>query len=188
MYSSTGVTVPQVRDALSNTPYNHLSHHAYSNLEFPIESALQLANGQITLGQLMLSRFPELAEVFLSCCQTNLGKPNLTDELITLGTGFLCAGARSVISTLWSVYQLSTAFFCLAYYAARETQTRSQAIQTAQQQLRSMTGAELKAKLPELTAYFDRQIEQAYHQGDLNLALQLEGAKAAMVRAIKKDG
>lgn len=80
----------------------------------------------------------------------------------------------------------ATAFFCLAYYAARETQTRSQAIQTAQEQLRSMTGAELKAKLPELTAYFDRQIEQAHLQGDLNLALQLEGAKTAMGKQLRK--
>lgn len=51
-----------------------------------------------------------------------------------------------------------------------------------------MTGDDLKAKLPELTAYFDQQIEQAHHHGDLNLAMQLEGAKTAIDRqATKKD-
>lgn len=180
-------TVTQVQTLLGQRSYLHASHHADSNLEHPLESALQLSDGRITLGQLMFCRFPELEEIFLSCCETNFSNPNVTDDLITIGTGFLCAGARSVISTLWSVYDLSTAFFCLEYYQARQTQTRAEAIQTAQQQIRSMTGEQLKAKLPELKAYFNEQIDLAETDGNITLALQIDEEITKLEKMTKKD-
>ncbi|MDE5107323.1 MAG: CHAT domain-containing protein [Trichodesmium sp. St17_bin3_1_1] len=44
--------------------------------------------------------FPNLDEIFLSCCETNLGSTKITDDTMTLDTGFFYAGARSVISSL----------------------------------------------------------------------------------------
>ena len=64
--------------------------------------------------------------------------------LLTIGTGFLLAGARAVVSTLWSVDQLSTAIFCVFYYQFREEgYDRGLAIQKAQKELRELTGSEL---------------------------------------------
>ena len=71
----------------------HSCHHAISRLDNPLESYLKLADGDITLGELMTPgwRFPQLVEVFLSCCETNLGIPSLTDDILTLSTGlFVC--------------------------------------------------------------------------------------------------
>jgi CHAT domain-containing protein len=88
-------------------------------LNDPLNSALELGDGNITLGQLMSPswRFDKtLSDVFLSCCETGLGTPEITDDILTLSAGFLCAGARSVISTLWAVDDLATALFSLFYY------------------------------------------------------------------------
>jgi CHAT domain-containing protein len=128
----------------------HSIHHAASNLGSPLESALQLADGNITLGQLLSPgwRMPHLVDVFLSCCETNLGTPNLTDDLLTLSTGFLCAGARSVVSTLWSVDALATALFCDFYYEFRDAGSdRPTALQEAQQAMRSLTLQQLSSHL-----------------------------------------
>ncbi|WP_414528395.1 CHAT domain-containing protein [Nodularia chucula] len=126
----------------------HSCHHAQSRLDNPLESQLTLAHGScITLGQLMTPswRLPQLVEVFLSCCETNLGKPSLTDDVLTLSTGFLCAGARSVISSLWKVNDLATALFSIFYYQHRKHgQSRPEALRQAQIQLRELTQVDLK--------------------------------------------
>lgn len=144
----------------------HSIHHAGSDLENPLESALVLANHErLTLGQLMSPgwRMPHLVEVFLSCCETNLGLPNVTDDIVTLSAGFLCAGARAVISTLWSVDALATALFCDFYYQFREKGSdRPTALQQAQQELRLLSGEQL-ANLP-LNQQLEQQLAEAYYR------------------------
>jgi CHAT domain-containing protein len=133
----------------------HSCHHAQSRLDNPLESQLKLADGSITLGQLMTPswRLPKLLEVFLSCCETNLGTPSLTDDILTLSTGFLCAGARSVVSTLWSVKDLATALFSIFYYQQRqEGKNRPEALQKAQIQLRELTKLDLNNIFQEIEA------------------------------------
>ena len=124
------------------TQVNNLlsSHHASSQLDRPFESCLKLADDNITLGELLTSRYPNLNEIFLSCCETHLGGTTITDDILTLATGFLCAGARSVISTLWGVDDLATSLFSIFYYEQRKQGiSRSLAIQAAQLQLRTLT-------------------------------------------------
>ncbi|MFB2837463.1 CHAT domain-containing protein [Floridanema evergladense] len=141
------------------------SHHAQSRLDNPLESMLVLADGAITLGQLLTPawRLPQLSDVFLSCCETGLGlTPDLTDDILTLGTGFLCAGARSVVSTLWSVDDLATAIFSILYHEYRHILNRPAALQKAQQELQQMTGAELTNRYKqELIDLLDEKYEQS---------------------------
>ena len=90
-------------------------------------------------------RLPELSDVFLSCCETNLGETKITDDLLTLGTGFLCAGARSVVSTLWAVNDLATSLFSIFYYQFRLAGcSRPDALRRAQVRLQTISGAELE--------------------------------------------
>ncbi|MBD2425575.1 CHAT domain-containing protein [Phormidium sp. FACHB-1136] len=142
----------------------HSIHHAASNLSNPLDSALQLADGDITLGHLLSPgwRMPHLVDVFLSCCETNLGTPTLTDDLLTLSTGFLCAGARSVVSTLWSVNALATAIFCDLYYQFREQgRDRPTALQQAQQKMQHLSGKDLKTHYQPLRDQLAAQWKQA---------------------------
>ncbi|WP_448571880.1 CHAT domain-containing protein, partial [Trichothermofontia sp.] len=137
----------------------HSSHHASSVLDKPLESALALGDGSLTLGQLMSPgwRMPDLLEVFLSCCETALGNPTITDDLLTLSAGFLCAGARSVISTLWSVDVTATALFCIYYYRYRQAGCdRPTALQQAQQDLRTLSGQDLENAIDPIVAYLQQ--------------------------------
>ena len=167
-------------DKTNPTHLLHASHHAGSNLDYPLESALQLANQEtITLGQLLSPawRMKELEEVFLSCCETNLTNPNTNDDILTIGTGFLCAGARGVISTLWSVNAFATALFCIFYYEERKGNEakkggdRPTAIYNAQKRLREFKGAELGIDQPTGIAiedYLKQQLETLVEKSSEN--------------------
>ncbi|PSB00876.1 hypothetical protein C7B64_21285 [Merismopedia glauca CCAP 1448/3] len=140
-------TVSNYRQVVRQVNLLHSSHHASSNLLKPLESQLLLADGRITLGELMTPawRFPKLVDVFLSCCETNLGLTKITDDILTLATGFLCAGARSVCSTLWTANDIASAIFSLFYYQfQQQNYSRTQSLQQAQIKLRNLTGIELQ--------------------------------------------
>ncbi|MBW4575784.1 MAG: tetratricopeptide repeat protein [Aphanothece sp. CMT-3BRIN-NPC111] len=163
-------TVENYRELANKVQVLHSSHHAQSRLDNPLESLLLLGNGTITLGQLMTPgwQLPNLSDVFLSCCETNLGVTEITDDILTLATGFLCAGARSVCSTLWAVDDLATALFSILYYQNRKQgRDRPTALQQAQMQLRSLTGKQLKKEYKrQLDAHLDEQFNRAEAAGD----------------------
>lgn len=152
------------------------SHHAQSRLDNPLESRLELADGSITLGQLMTPgwRMPHLSDVFLSCCETGLGVTEITDDILTLSTGFLCAGARSVVSTLWAVDDLATALFSIFYHQQRQQgYNRPKSLQQAQVSLRTLTGEQLKTnyhtQLLELLEHKFEQAENSRQEAEDNL-------------------
>ena len=140
-------TVKNYRKLAEQVQILHSCHHAESCLYNPLESQLKLGDGSITLGQLMSPgwRLPDLVDVFLSCCETNLDNPDITDNLLTLSTGFLCAGAISVISSLWKVDDLATALLSIFYYQQRqEGKNRPEALKQAQIKLRELRKADLE--------------------------------------------
>ncbi|ACC83531.1 CHAT domain-containing protein [Nostoc punctiforme] len=156
LIGSSQATSKNYRQLAQQVQVLHSCHHAQSCLDNPLESQLKLAqDSSITLGQLMTPswRLPQLVEVFLSCCETNLGTPSLTDDILTLSTGFLCAGARSVVSTLWSVNDLATALFSIFYYQQRqEGKNRPEALQKAQIKLRDFKKVDLNKIFHEVEA------------------------------------
>lgn len=128
----------------------HSIHHASAQLAAPLNSALHLADGDITLAQLMSYRWrmPQMQDIFLAGCETNLGNPSISDDILTLGAGFLCAGARSVVSTLWIVDAIATTVFCEFYYYERQLgHDRPTALHNAQVQLREQTITDLNRSL-----------------------------------------
>ncbi|OUL35675.1 hypothetical protein BV372_10265 [Nostoc sp. T09] len=152
---SNQATKAKYRQLAEQVQVLHCCHHAESRLDNPLESYLKLGDGNITLGQLMTPgwRLPNLSDVFLSCCETNLGNPSLTDDILTLSTGFLCAGARSVVSTLWEVNDLATALFSIFYYQHRQQgKSRPEALRQAQIFLRSLRKEDVKEISPEAQA------------------------------------
>ncbi|MBD0361991.1 MAG: CHAT domain-containing protein, partial [Coleofasciculus sp. C3-bin4] len=158
-------TVSNYRQLAKQVQVLHSSHHAQSRLDNPLESKLELGDGTITLGQLMTPgwRLPHLCDVFLSCCETGLGVTEITDDILTLSSGFLCAGARNVVSTLWSVEDLATALFSIFYHRYRkQSSCRPAALQQAQEELRSLSGQTLATVYqPQLTLLLDQKFQQA---------------------------
>ncbi len=163
---SQQASIGNYRKLLQTVQVIHSSHHAQSRLDHPLESALILADGCITLSQLLTPswRSPQLENVFLSCCETGLGVAEITDDILTFSTAFLCAGARSVISTLWAVDDLATALFSLFYYQYRhQGNKRLESIKKAQFELRTLTGETLtiiyKPKLSSFLAQKGNEID-----------------------------
>ncbi|HEY9862360.1 MAG TPA: CHAT domain-containing tetratricopeptide repeat protein [Candidatus Obscuribacterales bacterium] len=165
---SSQATVNNYRQLVKQVQAIVSSHHAQSRLDNPLESRLELGDGSITLGQLMTPgwRMPHLCEVFLSCCETGLGITEITDDILTLSTGFLCAGARSVVSTLWNVDDLATALFSIFYHESRqEGYSRPESLRQAQVNLRTLTGEELGRQYQrQLNELLEQKFEQA--EGD----------------------
>ncbi|MEA5550157.1 CHAT domain-containing protein [Anabaena cylindrica UHCC 0172] len=175
LIGSSQATVQNYRKLAEQVQILHSCHHAESCLYNPLESQLKLGDGSITLGQLMSPgwRLPDLIDVFLSCCETNLDKPDITDNLLTLSTGFLCAGTISVISSLWQVDDLATALLSIFYYQQRqEYKNRPEALKEAQIKLRELKKADLeeickelrKADLEEISQAAENQRQQARNQ------------------------
>jgi CHAT domain-containing protein len=163
-------TVANYRLLLSRINRIHSSHHACSRLDNPLESALNLADGDITLGDLLLGeKYPDLDEVFLSACETHVGKFTFTDDVATLTTGFLCIGARSVQSTLWAVSDLVTTIFDVFYHQERSKGfNRAVSLKLAQASLRNLSGEDFRlSHYPELQQFLDTEqeaIEQRVEQ------------------------
>jgi tetratricopeptide (TPR) repeat protein len=151
-------TISNYENLLNQVQVLHSSHHASSDLNNSLESKLQLSDGDINLARIFTWRFTDLAEVFLSCCETNLTLTQITDDPLSIASGFLCAGARNVVSTLWAVDDLATALFCILYYQEKQDKSRSEAICQAQFKLRHLTGDELSASYKlQLEDYFEGQ-------------------------------
>ncbi|WP_446361290.1 CHAT domain-containing protein [Coleofasciculus chthonoplastes] len=158
-------TVTEYKTLASQVQILHSSHHATSNPTQPLDSYLVLGDGSLTLSQLISPgwRMPNLSDVFACCCEVNFSVNKLTDDLLSLATGFLCAGARNVVSTQWSVEDLASALLAIFYYNFRDAgMSRSQALQQGQIKLRNLTGEEFaKNYQGEIGKSLQQQYDQA---------------------------
>ena len=116
-------TPSRVTAAMHDASYIHFACHGVFDREAPLEAGLELAPGEssplkyertcvarLTLGQIFeRAHFRRAPLVVLSACETGIPRvEEVRDEYIGLPAGFLFAGAKSVISTLWPVSDLAT--------------------------------------------------------------------------------
>lgn len=86
----------------------HLACHGEFRADSPAFSALHLADGPWPVHE--LSQLPmDLRLVVLSACETGQSQQAPGDELMGLVRGFMLAGARQVLATLWAVDDKATA-------------------------------------------------------------------------------
>ncbi len=140
------------------------SHHAKSNLTEPLESRLLLGDTDLTLGELLNPsiRFPQLVDLFLSCCETALGNSELTDDIFTLRAAFLSAGASNVISSLWAVNDLATTILSFFFHCNRaEGIPSADALWQAQMELKELTLAKAEESLENAEAVLEEFVEGA---------------------------
>ena len=96
----------------------HFSCHAEFNPEFPLSSALILANKEyLTLREVFEMRLSQCRLITLSACETGMTDPTcISDEYIGLPSGFHYAGAPAIVSSLWAVNDLSTTLLIVKLY------------------------------------------------------------------------
>ncbi|MGK7928034.1 MAG: CHAT domain-containing protein, partial [Spirulina sp.] len=180
--SKTAFNSPETLTKLRESVFAHFSCHGAFDSENPLNSALILAedtsptdpperqeltlrNGRrfdtttqgLTLQEIYanLDLFP-CRLVMLSACESGLISTRNTDEYIGLASGFLYAGAESVVSSFWCVDDFATAFLAIRFYWELEDDIPiAIALQRAQNWLKTVSRSDflhwLKAdlKLPE---------------------------------------
>ncbi|CAK0752067.1 CHAT domain-containing protein [Gammaproteobacteria bacterium] len=123
-------------------PYIHIASHGEFVADDPLSSRLLLASddesnssltdGSLTVGELYSLRL-DSDLITLSACETGLGKILNGDDMLGLTRGFLYAGSRNIISSLWQVDDAATSEIMQIFYMnLKKSQTKLEALRHAQ--------------------------------------------------------
>ncbi|KAJ6477959.1 CHAT domain-containing protein [Mycena vulgaris] len=96
-------TVDAVGLQIQDCSWAHLACHGRQDLVHPTKSHLQLYGGILDLETILRMPFSNAQVVFLAACQTAMGDAELMNESFHLGGGFIAAGFRGAIGTMWSM-------------------------------------------------------------------------------------
>jgi CHAT domain-containing protein len=148
--SREAATVEAVRSNLGKAAIVHFSCHGAANFQEPLNSGLALSDGILTLRDLFALSLPAqngLRLAVLSACETGLPGLENIDEVVSLPIGLLQAGVAGVVSSLWSVDEVSTMMLLTRFYNLwrKEGLEPSIALHQAQQWMIHTTDGE-KAK------------------------------------------
>jgi CHAT domain-containing protein len=124
----------------------HFACHGFSDLISPFNSVLELADTSLSLGEIFSLNLQQTRLVTLSACETGLTDPvGTSSEYIGISSGFLYAGASNVVSSLWTVNDLSTALLMIKFYQNLRTDLSvALALNQAETWLRDISKQELE--------------------------------------------
>jgi CHAT domain-containing protein len=109
----------------------HIATHAVFRQDNPMFSSFKLADGWFTAFDLF-SMVCQTNLVTLSGCQSGMSEVTGADDLLGLMRGFLYAGARSLLLSLWNVNDESTATLMARFYHEwRQGASKSTAFRSA---------------------------------------------------------
>ncbi|MGM0452336.1 MAG: CHAT domain-containing protein [Thermodesulfobacteriota bacterium] len=126
-----------VVDHIADYDIIHIASHGEFDPVNPLMSAIKLSAGQNPAddGDLRATEVFGLDiradMVYLSACQTGLGKVKTGDEIIGLNRSFFYAGTHTVVSSLWRVSDVSTAMLIKAFYREYTRHNKSRSLQAA---------------------------------------------------------
>src|SRR6185436_1263170 len=104
-----------------NYGYVHIASHGRFHWLKVEESGLRLADGWLTMNDLLTGRWDlrGVRLVTLSACETGMSDddPSSRDEFVSLPGAVLLAGVPCVVGTLWSVEDMATALLVRRMYS-----------------------------------------------------------------------
>lgn len=125
-YVGDSATEERAKSVSKHTRYLHFASHGLLDERFPLNSGLALTipaemtegqdNGILQAWEIFEGLRIEADLVVLSACETGLGKEMGGEGLVGLTRAFHYAGARSVLASLWSVADDSTAALMVRFY------------------------------------------------------------------------
>ncbi|CAD5946100.1 HEAT repeat domain-containing protein [Planktothrix agardhii] len=158
--------------------YFHFSGHAEYNFKNPLNSYLMLSKNHqdnLTLNTILAEMQMSCADLVTlsACCTGVVDGLQPTDEHLGIATGFLLAGAKAIVGSLWQVNSISTAFLLDEFYRQFDAVgNKAIALQNAQNWLRCCTAE----KLRERANTWDLSVLESKDRFRLDLALdRLEG-------------
>ncbi|MBE7461382.1 MAG: CHAT domain-containing protein [Zoogloeaceae bacterium] len=128
----------------SQYAYLHFATHGTFDARSPRSSGLLLAvrpeAGNLQEGMLTVDDLYSLdlnAElVTMSACETALADVQSGDDLIGLTRGFLYAGAKNIVASLWQVDDAATEQLMVQFYKNMATSSKAEALRRAQLSIR----------------------------------------------------
>jgi CHAT domain-containing protein len=115
----------------------HIATHGMYRQDNPMFSGIRLGDGYLNLYDLYQMRLGANL-VTLSGCATGMNLVAAGDELLGLQRGLFCAGATSLLLSLWDVHDRSTAMLMQEFYKNYiQTKDMARSLQAAMRDLRS---------------------------------------------------
>ncbi|KAI0031629.1 CHAT domain-containing protein [Vararia minispora EC-137] len=96
-------TVSAASTAMGAHSCVHFACHGIQHPSEPIKTTFKLADGDLTLLDIISAPHARADLAVLSACQTATGDTELAEEAVHMASGMLVAGYRSVIATMWSI-------------------------------------------------------------------------------------
>jgi CHAT domain-containing protein/Tfp pilus assembly protein PilF len=129
-------TAQALKDKGAQSALLHIATHGTYRQDNPMFSGIRLGDGYLNLYDLYQMRL-SARHVTLSGCATGMNFVAAGDELLGLQRGLFCAGASSLLLSLWDVHDRSTAELMQAFYKSFiGTADMAASLQSAMQQLR----------------------------------------------------
>ncbi len=129
-----------VQEALASAGHVHFAGHGALVAESPWQAHLRLADGRLTLADVLASPL-RVSRVVLSGCETGRAGALSSAEHIGLPEALLAAGARSVVAAVEKVDDTATAAFMEAFYAAGGAERPGPALVAARAAVGGAVGA-----------------------------------------------
>ena len=124
-------TINAVLGSMAKYDWVHLACHGKQDSGDPTNSAFVLHDGRLTLSTLMSQFLPRADLAVLSACQTATGDETLPEEAVHLTAGMLSVGYKSVVGTMWSIYDSSAPIVMNKFYEVMAEQTNVGKLQPA---------------------------------------------------------
>jgi hypothetical protein len=113
--TGSDATVAAVAAAADGAEWAHIAAHGRLRTDNPLFSALELADGPLTVYDLEhLGRAPRL--VLLPACQSGIGSVHAGEETLGLATALLALGARTVIASVVPVPDEASRWLMIALH------------------------------------------------------------------------
>jgi CHAT domain-containing protein len=115
LFVGTQATAQVLRERGLQTGVVHVATHGIYRQDNPMFSGIKLGDGYLNLYDLYQMRLGAKL-VTLSGCATGMNFVSDGDELLGLQRGLFCAGASSLLLSLWDVHDRSTAELMQEFY------------------------------------------------------------------------
>jgi CHAT domain-containing protein len=136
LFVGSQATSQILRERGSASSLLHIATHGTYRQDNPMFSGIRLGDGYLNLYDLYQIRLPAKL-VTLSGCATGMNFVSAGDELLGLQRGLFCAGATSLLLSLWDVHDESTSALMQEFYKHYiQTADMAGALQSAMKQLR----------------------------------------------------
>jgi CHAT domain-containing protein len=135
VYTGDGATESVLKEHGGEYDILHFACHGELNLDEPMLTSLRLAPDQENDGYLHAGEVFDYdlsaSLVVLSACNSALGELTSGNELMGLTRSFLYAGVPSIIASLWTVDDRSTAYLMQEFYRNLGTMDKAEALRQA---------------------------------------------------------